>query len=149
MSTSGRKAEVPPFILMAEDDPDDRFILQRAFRDLRVAADLRFVEDGENLMEYLRRKGGYADPAIAPRPDLILLDLNMPHKDGREALREIKSDSHLRNIPIVLWTTSKEAEDRDCCSKAGANCYVTKPASYAELLETVKELCRKCLQAPC
>jgi CheY-like chemotaxis protein len=149
MSTSGKKAAVSLSILIAEDDPDDRFILQRAFRELRVAADLRFVEDGGDLMGYLLRKGRYADAGTAPRPDLILLDLNMPHKDGREALGEIKSDFHLRDIHIVIWTTSKQPEDRDRCSKAGANCYVTKPARYADLLETVRELCRKFLPAPC
>jgi CheY-like chemotaxis protein len=93
-------------VLMAEDDPDDRFLMEQAFKDLRSKGELRFVEDGEELMDYLLHRGRYADPKQSPRPSLILLDLNMPRKDGRQALAEIKATSGLDKIPIVVWTTS-------------------------------------------
>src|ERR687890_587725 len=98
-------------ILIADDDADDRLLARDALAESRLANDVRFVEDGEQLMDYLHRKGKYADPAVSPRPGLILLDLNMPRKDGREALREIKADPTLRSIPIVVLTTSKQEED--------------------------------------
>src|SRR5947209_16514798 len=101
----------PITILMADDDPDDRLMAREAFQEARLANDLRFVEDGAELLDYLRRRGKYADPASSPRPGLILLDLNMPRKDGREALGEIKADPSLRNIRVVVLTTSKAEED--------------------------------------
>ena len=97
----------PIVILMADDDADDRMLTRDALDESRVLNELRFVEDGEELMEYLTRKGKYADAKDSPRPGLILLDLNMPKKDGREALKEIKSDPNLRRIPVVIMTTSK------------------------------------------
>src|SRR5215203_4183751 len=97
----------PITILMADDDPDDRQLTKEAFEEARLANDLRFVEDGEELMDYLCRRGNYADPACSPRPSLLLLDLNMPKKDGREALKEIKADPQLRQIRVVVLTTSK------------------------------------------
>jgi len=130
-----------PFtVLMAEDDPDDRFLVEQAFRELEGPGDLRFVEDGEELMKYLVRRGEYADPSLSPRPSLILLDLNMPKKDGREVLVEIKKDPEFRRIPVVVWTTSKESVDKTECQEAGASAYVTKPIAYAELVHAIKEL---------
>ena len=127
-------------ILMAEDDPDDRFLVQEALRELGSCGDLRFVEDGEELMQYLGRSGKYVDPMLSPRPALILLDLNMPKKDGRQALVEIKRDPDLQKIPVVVWTTSNEMEDKTQCRKAGASSYVTKPLRYSELVEAVREI---------
>jgi CheY-like chemotaxis protein len=127
-------------VLMADDDPDDRFLTEQACRELMSCGDLRFVEDGEELMHYLRRRGRYADPKISPRPALILLDLNMPKKDGRQALVEIKADPDLQKIPVAIWTTSDEKEDKIQCLKAGADDYVTKPAGYADLLSSIGRL---------
>ena len=127
-------------ILMAEDDPDDRFMMEQAFRDLGSSGDLRFVEDGEELMAYLRRFGKYVDPELSPRPALILLDLNMPKKDGRQALVEIKGDPHLKKIPIAVWTTSEEGEDSVRCRKVGAEAYMIKPVDYKEVVISIKTL---------
>ena len=127
-------------VLMADDDADDRFLTEEAFRALGNCGDLLFVEDGEELMQYLRHSGKYADPISSPRPTLIILDLNMPKKDGRQALVEIKRDPDLRRIPVVVWTTSDEKEDRIQCLKAGADDYVTKPAGYRELVSNMKRL---------
>src|SRR5437588_12708275 len=99
MTTNHNRAR-PITILMADDDPDDRQMTREAFEESRLANDLRFVEDGEELMDYLHRRGKYSDPATSPRPSLILLDLNMPRKDGREALTEIKQDPTLRQIRV-------------------------------------------------
>lgn len=133
-------------ILMADDDPDDRDFARSAMQESRLANDLRFVEDGEELINYLRRLGRYANPKDSPRPGLILLDLNMPRKDGREALREIKSDPALKNIPIVVLTTSKAEEDILRSYNLGANCFITKPVTFDGLVEVVKVLNRHWLQ---
>src|SRR5918995_7101759 len=101
----------PITILMADDDPDDRQLTLEAFEEAKLANDLRFVEDGVELLDYLNRRGKYADPASSPRPSIILLDLNMPRKDGREALEEIKSDPRFRAIRVIVLTTSKAEED--------------------------------------
>jgi CheY-like chemotaxis protein len=127
-------------ILMADDDPDDRFIAEQAFLELGSFAKLRFVEDGEELMHYLRRSGKYSDPLLSPRPVFILLDLNMPRKDGRQALVEIKTDPDLQGIPVAIWTTSKETEATIQYNKMGADVFVTKPADYANLLNSLQEL---------
>jgi two-component system response regulator len=133
-------------ILMADDDPDDRDFARSAMQESRLANELRFVEDGEELIDYLRRLGRYANPKDSPRPGLILLDLNMPRKDGREALREIKSDPALKNIPIVVLTTSKAEEDILRSYNLGANCFITKPVTFDGLVEVVKVLNRHWLQ---
>src|ERR1043166_7596979 len=101
-----KKHPKPITILMADDDADDRQLTKEAFEESRIANDLRFVEDGVELMDYLYRRGKYQDPTVSPRPGLILLDLNMPKKDGREALKEIKSDPKLKHIRVVILTTS-------------------------------------------
>lgn len=133
------KAE-PITILMAEDDPDDRFLAREALEEARLANDLHFVHNGEALMDYLHKRGDYADLKDAPRPGLILLDLNMPRKDGREALQEIKADPSLRRIPIVILTTSKAEEDILRSYDLGVNAYITKPVTFESLVEVMKTL---------
>lgn len=130
----------PIIILLADDDPEDRMLVEDAFIESRLANDLRFVEDGEQLMDYLYRRGRYADPTSAPRPGVILLDLNMPRKDGREALKEIKSDPKLRRIPIVVLTTSRAEEDVFRSYDLGVNSFVTKPVTFAAMVELMKTL---------
>ena len=127
-------------ILMADDDEDDRLMARAAFDRNRLANDLRFVTDGEELLDYLRHRGAFADPATSPRPGLILLDLNMPRKDGREALRELKADADLRRIPVVVLTTSKAEEDILRTYDLGANSYITKPVTLDGLAETLRVL---------
>jgi CheY-like chemotaxis protein len=122
---------------MADDDADDRILAKEALEESRVLNDLRFVEDGEELMDYLNRRGEYAD---APRPGLILLDLNMPKKDGREALKEIKADPDLRRIPVVVMTTSKAEEDIFRSYDLGASSFITKPVTFDRLVELMKAL---------
>ncbi len=127
-------------ILMADDDPDDRLMAQEALEEARLTNALCFVEDGEQLLDYLRRTGPYADPETSPRPGLILLDLNMPRKDGREALREIKADPELRRIPVVVLTTSKAEEDILRTYDLGVNSFITKPVTFEGLVEVMKNL---------
>ena len=134
------KPRKPIPILMADDDEDDRLLTKDAFREYRVGNVLLFVEDGEELMEYLHRKGKFTDPKRSPRPGLILLDLNMPRKDGREALEEIKSDRNLRSIPVVVLTTSKAEEDVLRSYDLGVNSFITKPVTFEGLVEVVKTL---------
>jgi CheY-like chemotaxis protein len=129
-------------ILLAEDDADDRLLVKEALAEGRVVNELRSVEDGEELLDYLRRRGRYADPEESPRPGLVLLDLNMPRKDGREALREIKEDSDLKRIPVVVMTTSQAEEDIFRSYELGANSYITKPVTFERLVELMKVLGR-------
>ena len=127
-------------ILMADDDPDDCLLVKDALAANRPAVSLSFVADGEDLLDYLHRHGKYRPGQTPTRPDLIFLDLNMPRKDGREALKEIKSDRMLRWIPVVVLTTSTVNEDVTESYELGANSYITKPASFESLrkiLETV------------
>ncbi|MEO5584709.1 MAG: response regulator [Flavobacteriales bacterium] len=130
----------PITILMAEDDADDRLMTKEAFEESKLNNDLRFVCDGVELMDYLYRRGQYTDPANSPRPGLILLDLNMPKKDGREALRDIKSDPQLKNIRVVVLTTSKAEEDIFRTYDLGAASYITKPVTFAALADIVKTM---------
>ena len=130
----------PITILMADDDEEDRMMTKKAWDNSRLANDLRFVEDGQELMEYLKHRGDYADPASSPRPGLILLDLNMPKKDGREALREIKAGLELRRIPVVVLTTSKAEEDILRSYDLGANSYITKPVTFDALVGIIQQL---------
>jgi len=127
-------------ILLADDDADDRMMAADALEESRLVNDLRFVEDGEELMDYLRRRGKYADPAAAPRPGLILLDLNMPRKDGREALREIKAEPELRSIPVVVLTTSQAEEDIYRTYDLGVNSFITKPVNFESLVAVMRAL---------
>ena len=128
-------------ILMADDDPDDRLLACEAFEESRLANELYLVEDGEELMDYLYRRGEYNE-ASAPRPGVILLDLNMPRKDGREALREIKADPDLRRIPVVVLTTSKAEEDILRTYDLGVNSFIVKPVTFADLVEVMCALGR-------
>ncbi len=127
-------------ILMADDDPDDRRLTRDAFAQNRLANELDTVEDGEELLDYLHRRGRYENLKGKPLPGLILLDLNMPRKDGREALKEMKADPVLRRIPIVVLTTSKAEEDILRSYDLGVNSYVTKPVTFKSLVELVKVL---------
>ena len=127
-------------ILMADDDADDRLMTKEAFVENRLANDLRFVCDGAELMDYLKRRGPYSDPASSPRPGLILLDLNMPKKDGREALAEIKQDPELKRIRVVIMTTSKAEEDILRTYDLSAASYITKPVTFAGLTEVIKTI---------
>ena len=130
----------PIVILLADDDEEDRMLAADALEESRVVNDLRFVEDGEELLDYLYHRGRYADAAVSPSPGLILLDLNMPRKDGREALREIKNDPDLRRIPVVVLTTSKAEEDVLRTYNLHANCYVTKPVDLEKFMVVVKSI---------
>jgi len=132
-----RQAARPITILMADDDADDRQMTREAFEASRVANDLRFVENGAELLDYLHRRGRFADPATAPRPGLILLDLNMPKMDGRQALHEIKADANLRNIRVVVMTTSKAEEDILRTYDLGASSYITKPVTFTGLVDVI------------
>ena len=132
----------PITILMADDDQDDRMLTKDALQEAPLANDLRFVEDGEELMDYLHRRGKYAEPGSSPRPGLILLDLNMPKKDGREALKEIKAAADLRRIPIVVLTTSKADEDIYQTYDLGVSSFVTKPVSFDSLVDIMKTLAK-------
>jgi CheY-like chemotaxis protein len=135
-------AAKPITILIADDDDDDRVLARDALAESRLANDLRFVCDGEELLEYLRRVGKYADPKLSPRPGLILLDLNMPRMDGREALREIKADPELRSIPVVVLTTSKAEEDIYKTYDLGVNSFISKPVTFEGLVAIMHALRR-------
>lgn len=136
----GRRTTVT--ILMADDDEDDCMLAHEALLESRLVNDLHFVRDGEELMDYLYRRGQYVQKSKSPRPGLILLDLNMPKKDGREALKEIKSDPNLRQIPIVVLTTSKTEEDIYHSYDLGANSFIAKPVTFDSLVEVIKTLGR-------
>jgi len=136
----------PITILMADDDPDDRQLTKEAFEESKLANDLRFVEDGVELLDYLNRRGRYADPASSPRPGIILLDLNMPRKDGREALQEIKSDPRLRTIRVIVMTTSKLEEDIVRSYNLSAASYITKPITFEGLVDVIRTLGRYWLE---
>ncbi len=125
---------------MADDDADDRMFTKEALEESRVLNDLKFVEDGEELMDYLNRRGKFTDPETAPRPGLILLDLNMPRKDGREALKEIKESPELRRIPVVVMTTSKAEEDIFRSYDSGASSFITKPVTFDRLVDLMRAL---------
>ncbi len=124
-------------ILLAEDDPDDRLLVKEAFEENHLLNVLEIVEDGEELMNYLHKKGDYHSK---PVPNLILLDLNMPRKNGTEAIKEIKADAALRRIPIVVLTTSKAEEDIIKTYDLGVNSFIVKPVTFDSLVDLVREL---------
>jgi two-component system, response regulator len=128
----------PLTILVADDDEDDCELIRDALGEPQLAEHMRFVFDGQQLIDYLRHQGRYATaPSEAPPPGIILLDLNMPKKDGREALAEIKSDESLRHIPVVVLTTSSDEEDVLRTHDLGASSYITKPVTFNGLIEVM------------
>lgn len=134
---------IPVMILIADDDEDDRLLTRQALEEAHLSNDVRFVEDGEELMNYLRRQGKYSGgDGRAPRPGLILLDLNMPKKDGRECLREIKADDDLRDIPVVILSTSREDEDISRSYQLGVNSFISKPVTFTGLVDALKVMGR-------
>jgi CheY-like chemotaxis protein len=124
---------------MADDDADDRLLAKDALSECHSNNELHFVENGEELLDYLHRRGKYS-ATTAPRPGLILLDLNMPRKDGREALREIKLDAELRRIPVIVLTTSKADTDISKIYELGANSFISKPVTFDSLVNVMKIL---------
>lgn len=130
----------PITILMADDDPEDRQLTKEAFEENRLKNDLRFVENGEEMLDYLNRRGKYTDPESSPRPGLILLDLNMPLKDGREALQEMKADPRFKSIRVVVMTTSQADEDIAHSYSLSASSYIMKPVTFDGLLEVIRVL---------
>ncbi len=136
MSDAGKAG----LILMAEDDLDDRLLVQDAMTECHWEGELRFVGNGEELLDYLLHRGKYREPVTAPRPGLILLDLNMPRKDGREALREIRAIPDLRRIPVVVFTTSKADTDIGSLYELGANSFISKPVQFDALVQVMRIL---------
>jgi CheY-like chemotaxis protein len=135
---NGRQTTVN--ILLADDDDDDCMLAREALVESRLSSELHVVKDGEELMDYLYHRGKYATPSSSPRPGLILLDLNMPKKDGREALKEIKSDPELRQIPVIVLTTSKAEEDIYRTYDLGANSFIIKPMNFGTLVEVMQTI---------
>jgi CheY-like chemotaxis protein len=143
-SPAGRS---PVTILMADDDEDDRLLTAGALKRSRLINDVRFVVDGDDLMQYLRRTGAYGPGGLpAPRPGLILLDLNMPKKDGREVLKVIKADENLRDIPVVILSTSRLDEDIVRSYQLGVNSFITKPVTFSGLVDAMNVLGRYWLE---
>lgn len=133
-------------ILMAEDDEDDYLLTKDAFKEAKILNELHRVKDGEELMEYLLHEGRHADPVQSPKPMIILLDLNMPRKSGREALKEIKANPMLKSIPVIIMTTSKAEEDILLSYELGCNSFIRKPISFAGFVEVVRSLNRYWLE---
>jgi CheY-like chemotaxis protein len=128
-------------VLMADDDEDDCLLVQSAFQEMGIAHDLRFVADGRELLDYLRGEGDFTGPGKYPRPHLIILDLNMPRLDGRKALAIIKSDPQLRDIPVLVLTTSREERDIELTRQAGASCFLSKPEAFEDLIDMLSKFC--------
>jgi len=133
-------------VLLVEDDPEDQWAAKAAFSKLSLKHTLRVVDNGQSAVDYLFRREEYADPASSPRPDLILLDLNLPGKNGLEVLRQVKSDADLRRIPIVVLTTSSQEEDVVATYDSGVNSFLTKPVDFEQLLEVIGGLGRYWLE---
>jgi CheY-like chemotaxis protein len=133
--------KIPITILVCDDDEDDRMLTRQALEDAHISNRLRFVEGGEQLLDYLYQRGPFAgETGLAPRPGLILLDLNMPKLDGREALKTIKEDHSLRDIPVVVLSTSRLDEDVAKSYKLGVNSFITKPVTFSGLVEAMNVL---------
>jgi len=139
--------KIPITILICDDDEDDRMLTQQALEDAHISNELRFVEDGEQLLDYLYQRGQFSgETGAAPRPGLILLDLNMPKMDGREALQRIKSDATLIDIPVVVLTTSGLDADVIRSYRLGVNSFITKPVTFSGLVEAMNVLGRYWLE---
>jgi CheY-like chemotaxis protein len=126
--------------MVAENDEDDRTLVRFAFAECKLPNVVEFVEDGEQLLDYLYYRGSYEDRIHEPRPDLILLDLGLPRVNGHEALREIKSDPKLRSIPVVIFTTSKSPKDINSTYSMGANSFIVKPVTFDGLIQVMNVL---------
>jgi two-component system, response regulator len=138
---------IPITIVICEDDEDDRLLIEQALKDAHISNELRFVSDGEELLDYLYQRGRFAgEIGLAPRPGLILLDLNMPKMDGREALQHIKSDVTLHDIPVVVLTTSNLDADVVKSYRLGVNSFITKPVTFSGLVEAMNILGRYWLE---
>ncbi len=137
MDTHGQ----PMTIVLADDDPDDRALVREALEEAGLPVDLRTVGDGPELLQYLRREGRYVKEE-APRPDLVLLDLNMPRMTGHEVLDAMRGDARLRAIPVIVLTTSSREDDVVRSYEAGGNSYITKPASFPGLVDVMRALDR-------
>jgi len=129
-------------ILIADDDEDDRLLALDALEESRLRNPIFFVEDGKELLEFLRNEGPYRDKAAYPRPGLILLDLNMPRMDGKSALQILKADPRLKNIPVVVLTTSEQDIEVSETYALGANSYIVKPVQFSKLVEALQVLGR-------
>ena len=134
--TAGR----PVTILIADDDPDDRMLARDALNESKLANAVQFVEDGQELLDYLRRQGRFADPTLSPTPGIILIDLNMPRVDGRTAIQALKADATLCHIPVIVLTTSQAEEDVLRSYQLHANAYVTKPVDFEGFIEAIKQI---------
>jgi CheY-like chemotaxis protein len=145
-TTTLKEPPKPSVIVMAEDDLDDRLLIKDALAESNWPADLRFVDNGEEMMDYLTRSGKYADAKSAPKPNLILLDLNMPRKDGREVLREMKTRMDLKRIPVVVLTTSRADTDIEKMYELGANSFISKPIQFDSLVKLMRLLSQYWLQ---
>jgi len=139
MNTPKQKRE-KLVILIADDDEEDRMLTEEALEEIQMASNLQFVEDGEEALNYLHNSGKFTDKNKFPIPHLILLDLNMPKKDGRDVLAEIKQHERLKKIPVVILTTSNSGEDIRNMYSAGVNSYITKPVSYQGMLDAMSSL---------
>ena len=141
------KNKIPITILICDDDEDDRMLTQQALENAHISNNLRFVEDGEQLLDYLYQRGEYSgETGKAPRPGLILLDLNMPKMDGREALKVIKGDETLHDIPVVVLSTSRFEQDIIRSYQLGVNSFITKPVTFSGLVEAMNVLGRYWLE---
>ena len=134
--TAGR----PVTILIADDDPDDRMLARDALSESKLANAVQFVEDGQELLDYLRRQGRFADPTLSPTPGIILIDLNMPRVDGRTAIQALKADATLCHIPVIVLTTSSAEEDIFRSYALGVSSYITKPVSFDALVRLMKRV---------
>ncbi len=130
----------PANVLLAEDNEPDQRTVQRGFSKAKLNINLSIVEDGEECMAFLRNEGRFADKEAHPRPDLLLLDINMPKMDGGEVLRQIREDKKLRSLPVVILTTSDQERDVVASYQNGANAYITKPVEPGRFMETVRRL---------
>lgn len=139
--------KIPITILVCDDDEDDRLMTQQALQDAHISNTVRFVEDGEQCLDYLYQRGKYGgEQGLAPRPGLILLDLNMPKIDGREVLKAIKGDPHFKDIPVVVLSTSSTDQDVARSYQLGVNSFITKPVTFSGLVDAMNVLGRYWLE---